>query len=173
MAIGNFNGCTQAQNAAQMQAYITDQQRQKTLQGIQNGSINKNEFLDIAHNLNAPRDQGPAPSTQPSAQDGQQMQKAGADLKNARQDLPLGGQPAMAAAQMQMYATDQRQAQTIYEQIASRSKNFNSLYDKYTHGDFQPQPKMAPEESARLTQIYDQVKGGKLELPQAAQMMGR
>ena len=72
---------------------------------------------------------------------------------------------------MQMFATDQKQAQKIYEQIAGRAKNFNSLYDKYSNGDCQPQTQLAPGEDARLDQVYAQIKSGKITSEQALAMM--
>jgi len=63
------SGPNMAQQAAQLQVQMADQLRLKVLAGVQGGSVNQNEFRDLAHSL----DQGPMPTTRPAAADTAQV----------------------------------------------------------------------------------------------------
>lgn len=167
MAIGiGMMGPNQASMALQTQKAVADQQRLKTLEGVKNGNINQDEFRHLATDINS--NQGPN-------QDDIALMKREIARTAAPRTQPSGSrmmpQQAFMAAQMQMYKTDQTQAQIVYGQISRGAQSFNGLYEKYSQGDFHPEVKLSPDEAARLDQVFTKMKSGEMTTDSALNIL--
>ncbi|MEW6281881.1 MAG: hypothetical protein AB1758_24960, partial [Candidatus Eremiobacterota bacterium] len=134
-------------NAATMLQYaLTDQRSALLIQGVQNGSLNADEFRELQMMVN------------------QQAQDAG----NSPPVTLAGGAVGQALQ-------DQARAQESYQEASQAQAEFDRLYQEYTHGDYHPvtYPKdgVGSRQIQQLDSLYEGLRDGSVTSGEARQVL--